>query len=241
MLGCSLPPCSRWWWLCRCPDRRLVRDPRLMTQDPLMSWLPWLYLLLPFALAMLLPPVLTAIVDSASLCCAGHVPDHPVTLRVVLASPAYAVGTYFFFGVHLWLLADNPRRDSPSARYHCASAHMGIAMLAGLAAFMLPSGVGAREFVIIVALTPVVGVGAATAYAGVSRAMFILAEIGAAGVAAAVAVWLGVGRISEPRTALDHRVVAGQRRGDRHVHVEVLVGAQTSTEQHCGSASASAR
>ncbi len=161
--------------------------PRLMAQDPRLSWLPWLYLLLPFALAMLLPPVLTAIVRLGFTVLRRPRPDHPVTLRVVLASLAYAVGTYFFFGVHLWLLADTREGLTISPLSLCIGT-MGIAMLAGLAAFMLPSGVGAREFVIIVALTPVVGVGAATAYAGVSRAMFILAEIGAAGVAAAIAV-----------------------------------------------------
>ncbi|PKQ31504.1 MAG: lysylphosphatidylglycerol synthetase family protein [Actinobacteria bacterium HGW-Actinobacteria-2] len=161
--------------------------PRLMAQDARLSWLPWLYLLLPFALAMLLPPVLTAIVRFGFTVLRRPRPDHPVTLRVVLASLAYAIGTYFFFGAHLWLLADTREGLTISPLSLCIGT-MGIAMLAGLAAFMLPSGVGAREFVIIVALTPVVGVGPATAYAAVSRAMFILAEVGAAGVAAAVAV-----------------------------------------------------
>ena len=107
--------------------------------------------------------------------------------RAVLASVVAALGTYIFFGLHLWLLADTREGLTISPLALCIGT-MAIAMLAGVAFFMLPSGVGAREFVIVVALTPVVGIGRATAYAAVSRAMFTLAELVSAGTAAAVAV-----------------------------------------------------
>jgi hypothetical protein len=162
--------------------------PRLVAQDPRLSWLPWLYLLLPVALAMLYPPVLTAIVRFGFRILRRPRPDHPVTMRAVATSLAYGIGTYVFFGVHLWFLADTREGLTISPLSLCIGT-MAIAMLAGLAFFMLPSGVGAREFVIIVALTPVVGVGPATAYAAVSRAMFILAELASAGTAAGLAVF----------------------------------------------------
>jgi hypothetical protein len=161
--------------------------PRLVANDPRLAWLPWLYLVLPVALLLLYPPVLTAIVRFGFKVLRRPRPDHPVTLRVVLAALAYALGTYFFFGAHLWLLADTREGLTISPLTLCIGA-MAIAMLAGLAFFLLPSGVGAREFVIIVALTPVVGIGAATAYAAVSRVMFIFAELSAAGLAAGLAV-----------------------------------------------------
>jgi glycosyltransferase 2 family protein len=161
--------------------------PRLVADDPRLAWLPWLYLVLPVALALLYPPVLTAIVRFGFRLLRRPRPDHPVTLRVVLTSLACALGTYFFFGVHLWLLADTREGLTISPLTLCIGA-IGIAMLAGLVFFLLPSGVGAREFVIIVALTPVVGVGPATAYAAVSRVMFIFAELAAAGFAAGLAV-----------------------------------------------------
>ena len=101
----------------------------------------------------------------------------------MLASVVAALGTYVFFGLHLWLLADTREGLTISPLSLCIGT-MAIAMLAGLAFFMLPSGVGAREFVIVVALSPVVGIGRATAYAAVSRAMFILAELVSAGTAA---------------------------------------------------------
>jgi glycosyltransferase 2 family protein len=161
--------------------------PRLVADDPRLAWLPWLYLVLPVALAMLYPPVLTAIVRFGFRLLRRPRPDHPVTLRVVLASLGFALGTYFFFGVHLWLLADT-REGLTLSPLTLSIGAVAIAMLAGLVFFLLPSGVGAREFVLIVALTPVVGVGAATAYAAVSRVMFIFAELAAAGFAAGLAV-----------------------------------------------------
>lgn len=161
--------------------------PRLVASDERLSWLPWLYLILPFALVMLYPPVLTAIVRFGFRILRRPRPDHPVTLRVVLAALAFAVGSYVSFGVHLWLLADTREGLTLSPLALCIGT-MAIAMLAGLVFFLLPSGVGAREFVIIVALAPLVGVGAATAYAAVSRVMFILADLVTAGSAAGLAV-----------------------------------------------------
>lgn len=161
--------------------------PRIVDEDPRLGWLPWLYLVLPVALAMLWPPVLTRIVRFGFRILRRPRPDHPVTLRVVLASLAFAIGSYVAFGVHLWLLADTREGLTLSPLALCIGT-MGIAMLAGLVFFLLPSGVGARELVIIVALTPLVGVGAATAYAAVSRVMFILADLATAGTAAGVAV-----------------------------------------------------
>lgn len=166
--------------------------PRLLAQDQRLGWLPWLYLLLPVALVMLYPPILTAIVRVGFRVLHRPRPDHPVTLRAVLTSLAFAIGTYVFFGIHLWLLADNREGLTISPLTLCIGT-MAIAMLAGLAFFLLPSGVGARELVIIVALTPLVGVGPATAYAAVSRAMFVLAELAAASIAAMLALRMGAG------------------------------------------------
>lgn len=164
-----------------------VAIPSLMAEDPRLAWLPWLYVILPFALIMLWPRVLTAIVRFGFRLLRRPRPDHPVTLPVVAKSLGFAIGSYLAFGTHLWLLADTRQGLTISPWALCVGT-MAIAMLAGLVFFLLPSGVGAREFVIIVALTPLVGVGAATAYAAVSRVMFIIADLLTAGTAAGVAV-----------------------------------------------------
>lgn len=161
--------------------------PVLVEQDSRLDWLPWLYLTLPIALIFLIPAVLTRIVRFGFKILRRPRPDHPVTLNVVVRSLAFALGSYVAFGVHLWLLADTREGLTLSPLALCIGT-MGIAMLAGLVFFLLPSGVGAREFVIIAALTPFVGPGAATAYAAVSRVMFIVADLATAGSAAGLAV-----------------------------------------------------
>ncbi len=161
--------------------------PVLVAEDPRLNWLPWLYLALPFALALLYPPLLTRIVRYGFQLLRRPRPDHPVTFKVVAGALALALGSYIAFGAHLWLLADTRAGLTLSPLTLCIGT-MGIAMLAGLVFFLLPSGVGAREFVIIAALSPVVGPGAATAYAAVSRVMFIVADLATAGSAAGIAV-----------------------------------------------------
>lgn len=159
----------------------------LMAQHDGLSWLPWLYLLLPVALVFLHPRVLTAIANVGFRLLRRPLPDHPIRIRTVLKSLGYAVLTYICYGVHLWLLADTWQGLTISPLALCIGT-MGIAMIAGLVAFLLPSGIGAREFIIIAAIAPLVGSGAATAYAGVSRLMFVLADVLTAGAAALIAI-----------------------------------------------------
>lgn len=161
----------------------------LIEQHPELNWLPWLYLLLPVALLMLHPRVLTMLANFGFKILRRPAPDHPIRLRTVAKSLLYAVLTYVCYGVHLWLLADTWQGLTLSPLLLCIGT-MGIAMIVGLIAFVLPSGFGAREFIIITAIAPLVSVGAATAYAGVSRLMFIVADLLAAGIAALIAVYV---------------------------------------------------
>jgi hypothetical protein len=164
-----------------------VAVPMLIEEDQRLSWLPWLYLILPFALVMLHPKILTAMVRFGFKILRRPRPDHPITLGVVAKSLGLAILSYVAYGVHLWLLADTWEGLTLGPLLLCIGT-MGIAMITGLVVFLLPSGVGAREFVIIAALTPLVGIGPATAYAAVSRLMFIIADLLTAGAAAGLAV-----------------------------------------------------
>ncbi|WP_409047322.1 lysylphosphatidylglycerol synthase domain-containing protein [Microbacterium sp. HA-8] len=163
-----------------------VAVPVLIADTPSLSWLPWLYLILPVALVMLHPRILTALASVGFRLLRRPLPDHPVRLRVVARSLGYALITYIAYGVHLWLLADTWEGITLSPLLLCIGT-MALAMVAGIVAFLLPSGIGAREFIIVAALTPIVGIGPATAYAAVSRLMFVIADLLTAGVAATVA------------------------------------------------------
>ena len=164
-----------------------IAVPELVSMSPELSWLPWLYIILPVALVFLYPPILTAIVRIAFRLVRRPRPDHPVTLPVVAKSLAWALLSYLSYGVHLWMLADTSEGLSLQPLALCIGT-MGVAMIASLAAFVVPSGAGVRELVIITALTPVVGGVSAIVYAAVSRVMFILADLVSAGGAAGLAV-----------------------------------------------------
>lgn len=162
--------------------------PILVADNPELSWLPWLYIALPFALVALHPKILTTITNFGFRVLRRPLPDHPIRLRTVAKSLGFALLTYLFYGVQLWMLADTWQGLTVSPLLLCIGT-MALAMVAGLVAFLLPSGIGAREFIIVTALAPVVGVGAATAYAAVSRLMFILGDMVAAGSSALLAAW----------------------------------------------------
>ncbi|GAA1405546.1 lysylphosphatidylglycerol synthase domain-containing protein [Oerskovia paurometabola] len=161
--------------------------PELMQEDPSLGWMRWLYLLLPVGLACLHPKILTALATFGFRVLRRPRPPHPVRLRTVLHSLAWALGSYTCYGVHLWLLAGTPDGAGLRPLALCIGA-MGIAMVSGLFAFVLPSGAGIRELVIVTALAPMVGTGPAVAAAAVSRVIFTLADLAMAGGAAGLAV-----------------------------------------------------
>ena len=86
-------------------------------------------------------------------------------------------------GVHLWLLATANGSFDISLLLICIGT-MAIGMLAGMLFFIVPSGAGARDVLVALALTPAVGVTAAAAFAVASRVMFTVAELGTAGISA---------------------------------------------------------
>lgn len=160
--------------------------PVLAGDNAELSWLPWLYAILPFALIALHPKILTAVTNFGFRILRRPLPDHPIRLRTVAKSLGFAFLTYVCYGVHLWMLADTWEGLTFGPLILCIGT-MALAMVVGLVAFLLPSGIGAREFIIVAALSPVVGIGPATAYAAVSRLMFIAADLVTAGGSAIVA------------------------------------------------------
>jgi glycosyltransferase 2 family protein len=159
----------------------------LMAQHEELSWLPWLYALLPIALLFLHPRLLTALANFGFKILRRPKPDHPIRISTVTKSLGFALLAYVCYGVHLWLLADTWQGLTISPLALCIGT-MALAMIVGLFAFLLPSGIGAREFVIVAAIAPLVGIGPATAYAAVSRLMFVVADLLTAGIAALLAV-----------------------------------------------------
>ncbi len=163
-----------------------VALPQLLSADASLGWLKWLYVLLPIGLVSLYPPVLTRAVALVFRVVRRQRPDHPVRLRTVLVSLAWAIGSYLCSGTQLWVLVREGVGIRPS-QLALYVGTMGIAMVAGVFAILLPSGAGVRELVIITALAPSLGTGRAVAYAALSRVLFTVADLVTAGAAALVA------------------------------------------------------
>lgn len=143
----------------------------------------WLFALLVVGLAFLHPKLLTWSVNLVLKTLRKAPIERRFTGIEVLKALGAAVAIYLCYGVHLWLLVNSlgsPRLDTLVL---CAGA-MAISMTAGLLAFFLPSGLGARELVITAAVATVLPAGQAIALALVSRLMFTVADLGSAGLAA---------------------------------------------------------
>jgi hypothetical protein len=124
-------------------------------------------ILLPFGLVCCYPPLLTWLVGRAMRVLRRPALDRPITWRPVLVSSAWsAVGFHGLIG---------------------SVFAMALAMSISAFVIVAPSGLGAREFLMAIALAGL-GVPWPTAWALtlVSRLLFTLADVAAAGVSAAV-------------------------------------------------------
>jgi uncharacterized membrane protein YbhN (UPF0104 family) len=130
----------------------------------------WLPATLPIA-AVLHPKVLTWGTSLVLKVLRRPPLEHPLTGRRVGTAFGAAVAAWCLQGVHLWLLAGSV--DLPT----CVGA-MALAMTAGTFAFLLPSGAGVREAVLVAVLTAAgVSAGQALAFALASRVMFTVADL----------------------------------------------------------------
>ncbi|WP_426510744.1 lysylphosphatidylglycerol synthase transmembrane domain-containing protein [Dactylosporangium sp. McL0621] len=142
-------------------------------------------ILLPFGLACCYPPLLTWLVGRAMRILRRPALDRPITWRPVLVSSAWCAVGYLAAGLHIWFLV---RAHLPGVHGLVGSIFaMALAMSISTFVIVAPSGLGAREFLMAIALAGL-GVPWPTAWALtlVSRLLFTLADVAAAGASAAV-------------------------------------------------------
>jgi uncharacterized membrane protein YbhN (UPF0104 family) len=159
----------------------VVGFPVLASADSGRAWA--LMALLPLALVACAPPVLTRLVNLIlQLMRKGPLP-RPLSWPGVLSAAAWLIGTWVFFGLHLWLLANALGAPGADGITRCIGG-FALAMAAGVVFVFVPSGAGVREALIVAALAPVMPAGQALGIAVVSRLVFITADVVSAGVAA---------------------------------------------------------
>jgi len=156
----------------------------------------WLFALLPIGLVLLHPIPLTWVVNRLMVLLRRAPLPRRLTGRAIARATGTSLAMYACYGLHLYVLAGSlqeTRGTSTAVLLLLGIGGMGLAMTAGLVAFVLPSGIGARELVIVGALSTVMPYGAALALAVVSRAMFTVVELLTAG-AVTLVVRLSRGR-----------------------------------------------
>ncbi|WP_322409599.1 YbhN family protein [Microbacterium invictum] len=144
----------------------------------------WLFLLLPVGLACLHPAVMTFLANLVLRLFRRPPLEKRVRMTTTVGALGWSVGSYVLYGLHLWLLMPE---ELPFSEIILLAAALGLGFTASLFAFILPSGAGVREAVIIAITGSVLTVAEASAVALVSRAMFTAGDLLTAGVAALAA------------------------------------------------------
>jgi glycosyltransferase 2 family protein len=169
----------------------------------------WLLLAGPLGLLALVPPVLTRIANLALTLLRRPRMAGRIQPGQVLRAVAWSYASWLLFGLQLWVLTGALAKQSWSG-YVITTGAFALAMSAGFLAFVLPSGVGAREAVIVAGLAPLASAGPALAIALTSRLLFTIADVSTALAA------VGAARFSKHRHGPAHNLDVGdQDRGSQ--------------------------
>ena len=145
----------------------------------------WVFLAVPALLVCLHPRVLNRVLDRLLRLARRPPLEKPLTARALAGALAWALASWVMFGLQIWVLAT--RLGAPYDKtLLLAIGGFAFAWCVGFVIVFLPAGAGVRDLLLVAALGPVLGVGAATAVALVSRAVMTAGDLLTAGVAVAV-------------------------------------------------------
>jgi glycosyltransferase 2 family protein len=152
----------------------------------------WVFLFAPVLLVCLLPQVLNRVLDRLLRLARRPPLDQPLPGRAVAAALAWALASWALFGLQIWLLAI--RLGAPDGRAALLSVGgFAFAWCVGFVIVFAPAGAGFREALLIATLSPMLGLGKATAVTLVSRVLMTGGDLITAGTAAALARARGAG------------------------------------------------
>jgi len=160
----------------------------------------WLYLLLPIGLGCLHPRVMSTLASLVFKLMRKDALQDQLRMTVVIRAALWSAVSYCCFGLHLYLLVNALAHPGFHGLGICVGA-MAVGLTAGLFAFVLPSGVGVREAVLIACLVTLVTAPQAGAVALLSRVLFIISDLTMAGLAAAFSSGAARERSAQPDSA----------------------------------------
>lgn len=136
----------------------------------------WLLALGPIGLVALAPPLLTRIANLAIKLMRRLQLDANLRAKHVLIATLWCFVSWAFLGLHVWLLTGSLADQTVSGYVICTAA-ISLAMASGFIAFVLPSGIGVREAILIAGLAPIATTKEALAIALASRILFTIADL----------------------------------------------------------------
>jgi glycosyltransferase 2 family protein len=143
----------------------------------------WVFLVAPVLIACLHPRVLNSLLRLAFKLTGRPGLDEPLTGRVLAHALAWSFAAWLFSGLQIWILT--VRLGAPLGRAALlALGGYAFAWCAGFLVVFASAGIGVREVLLVAALSPMIGVGPATAVALVSRVVTTAADLIVAGAAA---------------------------------------------------------
>jgi uncharacterized membrane protein YbhN (UPF0104 family) len=163
----------------------------------------------------LAPPILRRLLNFALKIIRLEPLEQGVSWQGLGVATGWSVAGWLVAGLQVWLLLSNMTTRGGG---HLLPISVGAYALACTAALMLvvfPGGIGAREVIMVAALTPVLPQGAALAVAIVVRAVTTAADLALGGVAVALARSARYGR-STATTKLTSHGAPEVRRSGRH-------------------------
>ena len=148
----------------------------------------WAFAAAPVLLACLHPKVLNYVLGRLFRLTRRPPLEQPLTARAIAAALGWSLGSWIFYGLQIWLLATRLGAPRGTAAL-LAIGGFAFAWSVGFLAVFAPAGAGVREVLLVALLGPVLGVGAATAVALVSRVLTTVGDLLAAGLAAGYVRW----------------------------------------------------
>ncbi len=137
----------------------------------------WAFLFAPVLVVLLHPRVLNPVLRRLLRLARRPDLEMPLTGRAILTASAWALVSWVFYGLQIWLLAT--RLGAPDGKTApLAVGGFALAWSAGFLVVFVPAGVGVREVVLIAALHPVLHVADATAVVAlVSRVLLTAGDL----------------------------------------------------------------
>lgn len=143
----------------------------------------WIFLAAPVLIGCLHPRVLNALLRLAFKLARRPALDEPLTGRVLAHALAWSFAAWLCNGLQIWILT--AKLGAPPGRAALlALGGFAFAWCVGFVVIFASAGIGIREVLLIAALSPMIGAGAATAVALVSRVVTTASDLIVAGAAA---------------------------------------------------------